>query len=136
MKTFETPARAAFSAKPGILCAKRVDLDHEPQIAVELLAKLDEPVEDRFPILIACKVVVGDEIAIDALGRARADQLFNVIGRSVSRLASLHIDDGAEAALEGAAPSRVEAGKRADIIADHRLGQKRGHGSLQGRAGR
>ncbi len=120
----------------GNLMSQRVDLDHESQVAVELLAEFDDPVEDRFPVLVTGKVVVGDEIAIDALCRARADQLFDVVGRSVTRLAPLHVNDGAEAAFEGAAPSGVEAGERSDVVADHRFGQDTAQRLPAGRAGR
>ena len=62
-----------------------------------------------FPILVAGEIVVGDEEAVDALGDVAADDLLDVVGAAPPRFASLHVDDRAEAALEGAAAAGIEA---------------------------
>ena len=49
--------------------AERVDLDAEADVEAVLFAQLDDPVVDRFPILVAGEIVVGDEEAIDPLRR-------------------------------------------------------------------
>ena len=89
-------------------------------------AQIAEAVEDRLPVLVAREVVVGDEVAHDALGDVGADQALDIVGGAEARLAPLHVDDGAEAALEGAAAPGVEAGDRAAVTAHHGRGQERG----------
>jgi hypothetical protein len=50
------------------LVAQRIDLDDEADDGMLLVfAQLDQPVEDRFPVLVAGEIVVGDEEARDAL---------------------------------------------------------------------
>ena len=90
--------------------AERVDLDDEGAIAAPDLAQKDQPVEDRLPILVAGEIVVGDEEAVDALGEIGAHDRFDVVGAAVARFAALHVDDGAERALERAAAPGVETG--------------------------
>ena len=75
-----------------------------------LLAQLDQAVEDRLPVLVAREIVVGDEEAGDALRGIGAHDGLDVVGRAVARLAPLHVDDGAEAALERTAAAGIEAG--------------------------
>ena len=65
----------------------------------------------EFPILVAREIIVGDEEAVDALRDVAADDLLDVVRAAPPRFASLHIDDRAEAALEGAAASSIEAGE-------------------------
>jgi hypothetical protein len=89
--------------------AKRVDLDDEFDIHPFAFAQHDEAVEDRFPILVAREIVVGDEEAVDALRGVAADDLLDIVRRAPPRFAALDIDDGAEAALERAAAAGVEA---------------------------
>ena len=96
------------------LVAERVDLDHQAERNAVLLPQLDQAVEDRFPILVAGEIVVGDEEFVDALRPVEAHQLFDVVGRAEARLASLHVDDGAERALIGTAASGIEAGAEAE----------------------
>ena len=74
MKTARQPARAAFSMKLGILWQSVSTWMMKLRYPL-LLAQLDEPVEDRFPVLVAGEIVVGDEEAIDALRRSRARAL-------------------------------------------------------------
>ena len=50
---------------------EHVDLDQEGDAETLFLAQLDQPVEDRLPVLVAGEIVVGDEEARDAL-RARS----------------------------------------------------------------
>jgi hypothetical protein len=91
------------------------------------IAQLDQAVEDRFPVAVAGEIVVGDEEPGDALLRLRADDRLDVVGGAEARLAALHVDDGAEAALERAAAASVEA----RILTEH----ARDRASRQGRCG-
>ena len=74
------------------------------------LAQLDQAVEDLLPQPVAREIVVGDEELGDALRPVLAHHLLDVVGRAVTRLAALHVDDRAERALERAAAPGVEAG--------------------------
>ena len=89
-----------------------------------------EPVEDRLPVLVAGEIVVGDEEARDPLRGVGAHDAFDVVRRAIARLAPLHVDDGAEAALERAAAAGVEARIMAGDAGDHlarqdRIGRRR-----------
>ena len=97
------------------------------------LAQLDDPVEDRLPVLVAGEIVVGDEEGLHALRQIGADDDLDVVGAAMARLAALHIDDGAEGALERAAASGVETGHPAAGAADHFRRQDRRRGSFDGR---
>ena len=90
--------------------AKRVHLDEEPDLQLLDLAQVDDPVEDRFPILVPGKIVVGDEEAAQSLRDVFADDLLDVVRRAAARFAALHVDDRAEGTLERATASGVEAG--------------------------
>ena len=92
------------------LVAERVDLQQEPDLEALLLAQFDQPIEDRLPVAVAGEIVVGDEEPRDPLRGIGAHDRFHVVGRAIARLAALHVDDGAERALERAAASGVEAG--------------------------
>ena len=107
------------------LVAERIDLDDELELQFLHLAQMDQPVEDRLPVLVARQIVVGDEEVLDALGGIGADQGFDVVGRPVARLAALDIDDRAEGALERAAAPGVETGDKTDRAADARGRQQR-----------
>ncbi len=87
--------------------AKRVHLQDETDLQ-PLAPQLREPVEDRLPVAVAGKVVVGDEEARDAVGGILAHDLLDVVRRAEARLASLDVDDRAERALERAAAAGVE----------------------------
>ena len=50
------------------LVAQRIDLDREADIHALIDLHLDHAVEQRFPLAVAGKVVVGDEEALDTLG--------------------------------------------------------------------
>ena len=81
------------------LVAHRIDLDHQADRDLVDLAQLGEPVEDRFPVLVAGEIVVGDEEAGDAL-RQFSRTTFSSRRRSGSGLAALHVDIVAERSLE------------------------------------
>ena len=112
------------------LMAERVDLDAEADVQAVLFAQLDDPVEDRFPVLVAGEIVVGDEEAVDALLIIHAQDLLDAVGRAIARLASLHVDDGAERALKRATAAGVEARHVADGALDEVDRQERRRGNL------
>ena len=65
-----TSARAALLDEVRNLVAPGVDLDGEPDRLDPLdLAQMDDPVEDRLPVLVAGEIVVGDEEADRCPGR-------------------------------------------------------------------
>src|SRR6187431_2613405 len=69
---------------------------------------MNQTIKDRLPILVACKVIVGDEKTSQPLGVIYAHDLLDVIRRATTRYSSLHIDDGTERALIRAAASRIK----------------------------
>ena len=91
------------------LVAERVDLDGEADPDF-LVLQGDHPVEQDLPVGVAGEVVVGDEEPVDALLPVRPDDLLEVVGRAEAALAALHVNDGAERALVGAAAAEVDAG--------------------------
>ena len=93
-------------------------------IVSRLLAQRDHPIEDRFPVLVAGKIVIGDEKLVDALRHAGPHHALHVIGVAVPRLAALDIDDGAKAALEGTTPAGVAGGIQ-QVASDHVARQQR-----------
>src|SRR6185437_3609207 len=95
-----------------------VHLEDELDVDTLLFAHGDQAVEDGLPVFVAGEVVVGDEEAVDALGQVLADDELDVIGGTAAALTALHVDDGAEGALEGAAAAGVEAGHVATGAAD------------------
>lgn len=111
MKTRLTSGPRAFLDEAIDLVAQRIDLDDEVEVELFHLTHLDQPIHDRLPILVAGKIVIGDEEAVDALRQVGPDDFFDVIGRTASRFAALYIDDGVEAALVGTAPARVKTGQ-------------------------
>ena len=92
--------------------AQRVDLDGEADVHALARAQHDHAVEQRFPILVAGEIVVGDEEALYALRIVLADDLFHVVGRAETALPALDVDDGAERALIGAAAAEIHARQR------------------------
>ena len=113
--------------------AQRVDLDQKAHVHAVLLAQLDDAVEDRFPVLVAGEIVVGDEEAVDAVFEILAQDALDVIRTSAARFAALHIDDGAERALERTAAAGVEGRHVADGLAHRIAGQERRHRIFQRR---
>ncbi len=91
------------------LVAERVDLDGEADPDALVLQR-DHPVEQDLPVAVAGEIVVGDEEPVDPLLPVRPDDLFEIVGRAEAALAALHVDDGAERALVGAAAAEVDAG--------------------------
>ena len=66
------------------LVAQRVDLDHQADRNPINLPKPDEAIEDRLPLPVARKIIVGDEELVDALRPVEAQQMFDVVGRTMS----------------------------------------------------
>src|SRR4029078_3096079 len=91
--------------------AQRVHLDGEADIQ-SLAPKLDQAVDQLLPVAIRGKIVVGDEEALDALGDILAHEPFEIVSRSKSALATLHVDDSSKGALIGAAPTQIDARQR------------------------
>ena len=85
---------------------QRVDLDKEMNPDAVTLLQLNDPVKDRFPVLVAGEVVVGNEEGCDALSVVCPDQLFDIVSVAPAGLAALNIDDRAKGALEGATAAR------------------------------
>ena len=81
------------------------------------------PVEELFPMLVAGHVVVGDEERRDALPVVLADDRLEIVGVAEPALAALHVDDGAERALERAAAAEIEARLLA-LVAGQRGGRQ------------
>src|SRR6185437_7488892 len=107
------------------LVAQRVDLDDEAELHLFVLTQLDDAVEYDLPVLVAREIVVGDEEAVQSVGDVAADDLLDVVGRAAARLAALHVDDGAERSLVGAAAAGVEARLGAAGALDALARQKR-----------
>ena len=99
------------------LVTQRVDLDQETHVHAVVFAQFDDAVEDRLPVLVAGEIVVGDEEAVDAVLVVLAQDALDVVRRAPPRFPPLHVDDGAERALERAAAPGVEGGHVADGLA-------------------
>jgi len=69
----------------------------------------DEAVEDLFLVGVAREAVVGAEEACDALFNVAGDDVLHPVDGAATRLAALHIDNGAKGALERASATGVEA---------------------------
>ncbi len=115
---FEADQHAVGAGAGGLLdevrdlVAQRVDLDHQPDVHLVAFAQLDDPVEDRLPVLVAGEIVVGDEEVPDAVRPVLADRALDVVRRAAARFPALHVDDGAERALIGTAAAGIEARQR------------------------
>ena len=90
MNSRRTPARA-FLDEIGKLGAERIHLDDEADIELLDLAQVYQAVEDRLPVLIAGKIVVGDEETAHAFCVIEAHDLLDIGGRAVPGLAPLHV---------------------------------------------
>src|SRR5271157_579662 len=89
-----------------------VDLHHESHGNFFLGAQANEDVENGFPILVAGKIVVGEEIEGDAVFVVvAANGLGNVLRGAETHFAALNVDDGAEGAFERAAAAAIEGAK-------------------------
>ena len=111
------PARLVDEVRDAM--ALGVDLDDQGHLDALVLLELDQPVEEVLPMLVAGHVVVGDEERRDALPVVLADDRFEVVGAAEAALAALHVDDGAERALERAAAAEIEA-RLAALVAGQR----------------
>ena len=110
--------------------AERVDLDAEADVHAVLFAQLDDPIENRLPVLVAGEIVVGDKEAVDALIPVHAEDLLDAVRGAVARFPALHVDDGAEGALEGAAAAGIEARHVADRPLDEVVRQEGRRGNV------
>src|SRR5215831_17678480 len=105
--------------------AQRINLDHQAERDSVPLTQRDQTVEDRLPCLVARKIVVGDEEFVDALRPVQTDQMLYVIRGAEARLTPLHVDNGAERALIGAAAACIEARTQPKRAVDVLLGKER-----------
>ena len=96
-----------FLDEVGKLMAERVHLDEESQLQFLDLAQMNDPIEDHLPILIARKIIIGNEKAAQSLRHILPDDLLDVVRRAEARLAALHVDDGAERALIRTAAAEI-----------------------------
>ena len=124
--------RGLFDEARGLV-AQGVDLNQEVNVETILLPQRDHAVEQGLPVLVAREVVVGDEVAADALGDVGADDALDIVGGAIARLAALDVDDGAEAALERTAAAGIEARNHAVVAAQQAFRQERDHLALQAR---
>jgi hypothetical protein len=53
--------------------AERIHLHRQLEMNVLALEEFDQPVENRFPVAVACKFIISDEEACDALFRLFPD---------------------------------------------------------------
>ena len=136
MNTRRTPACAAFSMKFGILWHSVSTWIVKPMFMPFAVAQLDQAVEQRFPVAVAGEIVVGDEEALDALRVVLAHDAFEIVGGAEPALAALHVDDGAERALVGAAAAEIDARQRAGRAAHMLARQDRRRLALAAPAGR
>src|SRR5215475_1656728 len=95
--------------KTADLVRHRIHLGDDMDFQAFLFAHLDQTIEYCLPGLVTRQIVVGDEELVHALGDVRTHQQFDVVRATGAGLASLNVDDRAEAAEKGAPPSRVEA---------------------------
>ena len=102
---------------------ERVDLNDEAQFELFNFAQIDEPVEDRLPILVTSEVVVGDEEGAQPLRVIFPHDFVDVVRRAAARFSALHVDDSTERALIRTAAAGVETGQ----AADRALRPSRGH---------
>ncbi len=61
-------------------------------LEVVFFAQLDDAVENRFPVAIACEVVVGNEESGNPSVVAGPDQTLYIVGAAVARLPPLNVD--------------------------------------------
>src|SRR5262249_46963535 len=95
--------------------AHGVDLHDDIYLQPVAPLQRDNAVEDRLPVPISGKIVIGNKETADALRCMHANQTLDVVGTAMPRFASLDIDDGAEAAAKGTSASRVEAPQRTGV---------------------
>ena len=110
MKTFRQPARGCFVNEVLDFPGEHIDLHHEIGRGYFIFgAQANEDVENGFPIFVAGKIIVGEEIESDAVFVVvAANGRGNAIRGAETHLAALNIDDGAESALKRAAAAAIE----------------------------
>src|SRR5579862_3655195 len=88
INVFEPDEDTDYPGAPGLLDKTRdqvahgVDLNHEFDIELLVLAQIDNTVENALPVGVAGEVVVGDEEAVYSLRKILAEDLFDVVGRT------------------------------------------------------
>ena len=107
------------------LVAQRIHLNDELDVQTLILSQPDQFVEEAFPVAVAREIVIGDEKPVDALRVVVADRALKIIRSTEPALAALHVDDGAEGALERAAAAKINAGMRPRGTPNVLLGQDR-----------
>src|SRR5262245_27319075 len=95
--------------KTADLVRHSVHLGDDVDLQAFFFAHLDQAIEYRLPGLVTRQIIVGDEELVHALGDVGTHQPFDVVRATGAGLASLNVDDRAEAAEKGAPPSRIEA---------------------------
>ena len=113
------PRRPRLGDEAGQGVAHGVHLDGEIELDPQFLAQGDDAIEDGFPIAVAGKIVVGDEVVTNAMGQVGAQQRLDVIRIAKARLAALDVDDGAETAQEGTAASGIEGPGHGGVAPRH-----------------
>jgi hypothetical protein len=78
------PGAPAFLDEPLDLVGYGIDLNREADGQPFAFAQCDQTVDNWLPVPIACKVVVGDEEALDALRQVAPDDALDVVGASIS----------------------------------------------------
>ena len=73
-----------------------------------VFTQIDDAIENRLPVAVARKVIVGDEETTNTLLGVLADQKFDVVGIAKARFSTLHVDDGAEATGERTTAAGIE----------------------------
>ena len=110
MKTRFTPARAHFSMKFGSLWQSVSTWMMKLMLNFSTSRKLNDPVEDRLPVLVPGEIVVRDEEGAQALRIVHPNDVLDIVWRAAARFAALHVDDRAERTLIGTAAAGIEAG--------------------------
>ena len=90
-------------------------------------------IENFLPMTITREIIISDEESDHALFEMRAQQPLDVGSGPVARLAPLHVDDRAEAALERTAASGIEGPDRRRVALQPLRRQVRHGGALQPR---
>jgi len=90
-------------------------------------------VEDRLPVLVAREIAISDEEPVDAVLVVLAQDALDIVGAAAAGFAPLHVDDGAERALERTAAPGIEGRHVADGLAHRVARQERRHRVLERR---
>ena len=109
MKTRLTPALRCLVDEIGNAVALGIDLDDEFDLEPAVLAKLDQPVEKASQFLLRARLSSVMKKPSMPCAEVLAHDRLEIVRRPEAALAALHIDDGAEGALIGAAAAQIEA---------------------------